>query len=1221
MVLLHRQCTLAMSDGTVAVKFIAMTCVYCRYSDVRAQFMEATAREYAGAIDQALASYRAVIASGDSSFSVEAGLAGSELLLQQKRADEALEMLDEILYEKDSSDEALVACTRGWVLFEQGDIANAQTTLESMLPKIPPANTAARGQALKRLAVVYWNLGGSFRVEKAYCFGHLLQAAKLVPSDSETFAWLGKWYHEVVKDVVRAEKCFLKALSLFPRNELAGVELSDLYAAQGKNDLNVKLWEDATAEQEHAPTWALLRLAQYLVDDDNELAVGKLHLALRNDPLNATYWVALAHVYAHFGKQVSAHKSYLKAMELGEDGWCVRLELARIEGALHLFEDALGRLAPVMEAMSMSDADVSVDRSAVSMVYAELLFREAKSLCADGLYGRAATNLLKASRVMQELPSSSMVASSPEALKLIGDLHSFAFYLSPLDFNAEGDQGWVEFISEGRRAYKAAVAIIEKRPGMEKDQQSRTHVAELYYDIGSSYWYEALATANAHNLNLDAFTCDPRPEEEASKVPKLRQEAVANFQAALQRDPALALAWNGLALAHTSVLVKQFAWTRAIQASNHEAAWANLGLFYLAQCDPLPAVAATLAQRSFLQLQSVNPDNPAMWNGYAMLARRQSHSPKQRVKAIEAFSCALKNGMDLDALLGLALLLQEKQHGDSTLGSDGGHSDEEILFYLQKYLERDPFHPGAWNALGVAQQRLGLHSRASASFARASRIAGSKDASTKAGLEWNEQVAAIAAATAQIGPHEAPKQALQYLIDATQTKARKQSSAQANALVLTAILKAHQHHTEGNWPKCLDTLQQILYLELEVLAPNVVSGVGVVGLALSALAMESTTNRTSAAELALSFIKLIVDNSSAPELQADQQIIELYERLHGTYGSPLARSSELKPGNPLRLGLTMVDASILSVKTTEGIRNLASYVTPIQTVGPGKATADATTLQALASLYFSSAERSVSDGMKLVRMYPWDPFSYVVAGVGLLKHVRCESDLERREASLTQLVRLLDTGHQCAIAAQSELDLAQLELLFAFCYSAKGDADHAKEHAGRGLKSLEALTTSTKGSQASCVQLLLIRARLRSVIDPKAAALEYQDVVRALSEMSEAGTGSEALVARASLTATLFELGEFYEEVGELDGAIQVWRLLTNSVFCSDATPSEDSPAPEISGVNPGFLANLRLAVAHAKKRNVKPAKKHIKTALSLAGDATSDSSTVAAFVEKVLAG
>jgi tetratricopeptide (TPR) repeat protein len=1201
-----------------------MTCVLfmsCRYSEVRAQFMEATAREYAGAIDQALVSYRGVIASGDTSFSVEAALAGSELLLQQKRVDEALEMLDEQSCEKDSSGEALVACARGWVLFEQGDIANAQKTLESILPKIPPTNVAARGRAFKRLAVVYWNLGGSFRVEKAYCFGHLLQAAKLVPSDSETFAWLGKWYHEVAKDVVRAEKCFLKALSLFPRNELAGVELSDLYAAQGKNDLNVKLWEDATAEQEHAPTWALLRLAQHLVDEDNELAVGKLHLALRNDPLNATYWVALAHVYAHFGKQVSAHKSYLKAMELGEDGWCVRLELARIEGALHLFEDALSRIAPVIEAMSTSGVDTNVDRSAVSMVYADLLFREAKSLCADGLYGRAASNLLKASRVMQELPSSSMVASSPEALKLIGDLHSFAFYLSPPDFNTEGPQGWVEFISEGRRAYKSAVAIIEKRPEMEKDQQSRTHVAELYYDIGSSCWYEALATANTHSIYLDAFTCEPRAEEEVSKAQKLRQEAVVNFQTALQRDPALALAWNGLALAHTSVLVKQFAWTRAIQASNHEAAWANLGMFYLAQCDALPAIAATLAQRSFLQLQSVNPDNPAMWNGYAMLARRQSHSSEQRVKAIEAFSCALKNGMDLDALLGLALLLQEKQNGDSTLISDGGHSDEEILFYLQKYLERDPFHPGAWNSLGVVQQRLGLHSRASASFTRASRIAGSKDASTKAGLEWNEHVAAIGAATAHTGPHEVQKQSLQYLIDATQTKALKKSSAQANALVLTAILKAQQHHTEGNWTKCQDTLQQILYLELEALAPNVVSGVGVIGLALSALAMENTANRTSAVELASSFTKLILDNSSAPELQADQQIIELYERFHGGYGSFLVRSIELKAGNPLRLGLAMVDASILSIKTIEGVRNLANYATPIQTVSPGKATADATTLQVLASIYFSNPESSVSDGMKLVRMYPWDPFSYLVAGVGLLKHVRCESDSERREASLTQLVRLLDAGHQCAIAAQSELDLAKLELLFAFCYSAKGDDDRAKEHGRRGLKGLEALITSTKDNQASRVPLLLIRARLRSVVDPKAAVLEYQDVVRVLSEMSEAGTGSEALVARAALTATLFEFGEFYEEVGELDGAIQVWRLLTNSVFSPDATPSEDSPAPEVSGVNPGFLANLRLALVHARKRNAKPAKKHIKAALSLAGDDTSDASTVAAFVESVLAG
>lgn len=1201
-----------------------------RYSDVRAQFMEATAREYAGAIDRALASYRAVIASGDAFLSVEAALAGAELLLQQNQLVEALEMLDEQSCDKDSAAEALVACTRGWVIFNQGEVANAQKAFESMLPKISPTNAAARGRALKRLAVVYWNLGGSFREEKTYCFGHLLQAAKLVPSDSETFAWLGKWYHEVAKDVVRAEKCFLKALSLFPRSELAGIELSDLYAAQAKHDLNVKLWEDVTAEQEHAPTWALLRLAQHLVDEDNELAVGKLHLALRNDPLNSTYWVALAHVYAHFGKQVSAHKSYLKAMELGEDGWCVRLELARIEGSLHLFEDALGRIAPVIDALSVSSADTSVDRSAVSMVYADLLFREAKSLCADGLYGRAASNLLKASSVMKELPASSAVANSPEALKLIGDLHSFAFYLSPSDFNTEDDQGWVQFIGEGRRAYKAAVTIIEQRAGNEKDQQWKTHIAELYYDIGLSCWYEALAVTNAHCVYLDAFACGSSADvggqnaPNASMVLQLRQEAVLNFRTALQSDPALALAWNGLALAHTSVLVKQFAWTRAIQASNHEAAWANLGMFYLGQCDALPTVAATLAQRSFLQLQSVNPDNPAMWNGYAMLARRQSHSPEQREKAIEAFSCALKNGTDLDALLGLALLLQEKQNGDSTLGGDAAHSDEEILFYLRKYLERDPFHPGAWNALGVVQQRLGLFSRASASFARASRIIGtdaSTKSSTKAGLEWNERVADIGTMLAQNGALKVQNQSLQNLIDAVQTKSLKSSSTQANALALTVILQAQQQYAEGNCAKCLETLQHILYLELGTLAPNVASGIGVVGLALLALVMEQTGDVcATATELASAFVKFISDNSMAPELQADRQIIELYDRLRGAYGSHLIRSTELEAGNAIGLGMAMVDLSVSSVKTAEGERTLADYVTSHQAAVPGKDTADATTLEVLASLYLSNAQESVASAMKLVRMQPWNPFSYVVAGVGLLKRVRYEGDSELRQALLNQLARLLRTGQKCALASQSEFDLAQLELLSGFCSSALGETSRAKEHVDRALERLRALRGAAKGRQAYHIQLSLLQARLRSVADPNAAALEYQDVVHVLSGMAEAGAGNEAALARATLTATLFELGEFYEELGELDGAIQVWRLLTNSVFSSDATTLDESPSPVISGANPGFLANLRLALAHGKKHNTKPAKKHIKAALSLAGDDTSHAFTVAAFVEKVLA-
>lgn len=1177
--------------------------------------MSATAQAHAGAIDKALELYRSVVASGDDSLSVEAALAAAELLLDQGKADEALTLVDELPSSVDDAATALISCTRGWILFVQGDATNAHKSLEASVSGVPASGAVTKGKVLKRLAIVYWHLGGSFRADKPYCFSHLLQAAKLVPSDGETFAWLGKWYLDVAADIVRAEKCFLKALSLSPTNELAGKQLSDLYATQGKHELNVKLWEDVTRDPQHAPTWALIRLAQHLVDQDDELAVGKLHLVLRNEPLNATYWVALAHVYSHFGKHVSAHKSYLKAIELGEDSWCVRCELARIEGGLHLYDEALERVEPVIAGFG-NGGESDADQSTVSMIYSDLLFQQAKSLCADGLYGRAAANLLKASKVMKSLPSSSPIATSPEALNLIGDLHSFAFYLSPNDFNTENEEGWVRFVGEGRRAYEAAVGMLKRQPNVESQLEE---LAELYYNIGLSYWYEALAilsTCGAHlgaTLGQAPFTAEinSSANELVARAMDLKLGAITHFKLSLRLDSGLALGWNGLGAVHDSLLVKQFAWTRAIQSSNLDAAWANMGMFYLSQSDALSS-AASLAQRAFLQLQSVNADNPAMWNGYAMLARRQTHSPKQQDKSIEAFSCALQNGMDLDALLGLALQVQSKRNGAGAGYSDEDPSDEEILFYLRKYIERDPFSPAAWNALGVAQQRVGLYAEASTSYARSLALCkseGNTDTAIIRQLEWNKLVAEIGAATAR-GDSIADK--INELISMMQAVSPDKTSA----LILTAVLQAHTHREAKNWEKCIDSLRQLLDLD-DHPTSSAASAAGTVALSMACLAQEESIDPDSPASLAAAaFARIVVDLGSG----SDQRVVDLYNRLRGSYGAYLLQhmggTTPTNRGSPAwtRLGLAMVDLHLLKAKSSVAEHHLAKFVSTATAVAV-EDTEDAAILEALVSLLTSDWEHNLASPMKLVRMKPWDPSAYIIAGLGVLKRVNYEPSTTKQQTLLEQLVQLLDTGRQCATQHRSESLLAQLELLSGYCYRALDDPARAKQFAEQGLQRLASTGCVGAGDPALQAQLQLLSARLQSITKPDEAVSEYHQALHQLGELAK----STGAIGAALFTSVLCELAELYEEMGVLDGAIQVWRLLTNQASEFGAVAES---GVEVAGVNASFLANLRLALVHGAKNQAKIAKKHAKSAVTLAGDdavVASRASVVAAFVEKVV--
>ncbi|KAG1703201.1 hypothetical protein DVH05_008112 [Phytophthora capsici] len=1184
------------------------------YSEPKMDFMTATAHEYSGEAEKALELYRSVMGSGDATLAVQATIAAAELLLRKSQPADAMSAIStpgvtELKVSENTS--AVLECTRGWLQFQIGGLEEAQALLEANVGKLLSSDVIAKGRTLKRLAIVYWHLGGTHQTSKTGCFGHLLQAAKLTPSDAEIFSWLGKWYQEVAKDIVRAEKCFLKALSISVVDELAGMALSDLYEVQGKYEANVKLWERVTEDQETAPTWALLRLVQHLVGQNDETAVAKMHLVLRNDPMNARYWVALAHIYQNFDKQVSAQRSYLKAIELGEDGWCVRCELARIEGSLLLFEDALDRIKPVVTGELV---DGEPDVTVATMIYSELLFQQAKYLCAEGLYGNAAVNLKEASRMMKGLPSTSPLSGSIEALKVIGDIHCFAFYLSPDNFSSEGSS-WVDFIRAGRKAYEAAILLSGKN-GNEGSDGCDEAAAERYYDIGLSYWYEAQALSNMRGIPTSAFLSEARSDADPT-VSSLKANASTNFKLALQKDPACSMAWNGLALVSENLLVKQFAWARAVQTgTSSDATWANMGMFYLTQADAVSSTAA-LAQKSFLQLQSMNPSNPSMWNGYGMLARRQANSTVQQRKAIEAFDCALQTGLDLDALLGLSMaLLDFGASVDESIINSPEHGNEQAMFYLKKYLERDPFNGRAWHALGVAQHRLGLYTEALASYARAGSSALQPE-----DLEWNTLVTKLGALFTTSQDVKADEAALLGKLVALIDPLTGKSTA------VKTIVKAQILYRESKGGEALDLLQA--FLAQDDSQSTQTDAVALVGLSLASLLMnEFTSKAAGVAAMCKDRLLAAIDQAGSAFVTRDYlnlRLVELHERWVGDDNAYLPRLQALSQASDganssmlwMRLALATIDSQNLQVSNClmEYMRSAAREIP-----SPGNETTDRNLLDALLGLFktdLAGVKGLCLTAQKLVRAEPWNPRSYVLTGASVLKRMNFEALQETQHDTLRQLIRLLQTGLGLAVAAGKEYDAVQLELLSSYCYIKLGEVDQAVVISGQALSQVEA--GRKNGTLKPSVNTDLLEARLLMVSNPAKAIEKYLGIISAVSG---------AAVPSSRLVPILIELGGIYEELQLLDAAITVWKLVASltavksvgSTEGDDDMSSATTALSTYSDVAACFLANLRLALIHGKKNNVKPARKHIKVAVTLA-EATSDSnsSTVAAFVENIL--
>ncbi len=238
------------------------------------------------------------------------GLVEVRLELQElEAADRILSSYSSFKSNNDAS--LLFSAARGRLLHLQGKLDQAQALLEvASTQSTDPKEKSYLALVQRRLAAVYWDLGGEFRSKKAYCVPLLLAAAKANPCDACVFAQLGQWYLNA-QDIGRAEKCLLKALTLDAACALAGESLSVLYTAHGETERNTRLWVDMAAASVHA-TWAHLRLAQHFLNMANEAAISTMHTVLRQAPHHAPHWAALGHVYACFGRIMAAQKSYLK---------------------------------------------------------------------------------------------------------------------------------------------------------------------------------------------------------------------------------------------------------------------------------------------------------------------------------------------------------------------------------------------------------------------------------------------------------------------------------------------------------------------------------------------------------------------------------------------------------------------------------------------------------------------------------------------------------------------------------------------------------------------------------------------------------------------------------------------------------------------------------------------------------------------------------------------
>lgn len=211
--------------GVICSEYTSHTGITLEQVEVEAQMLVGTGHLEIGDknLVQALSTFKSILHNHPNYISALMGMGLS--LRNLKKFGEAKVCFEKVLEQVPAFWDAKIELA--WTVFHLGSIDEARSFLEEA------KNVQESSIVLYRLACIYWEMRGLFRTDKQYTHSHLVQAIKLNPNLSSSFTLLGHFYFEMESDIVRAEKCFMKAIAINPKDEDAVNSLCDLHLDQG----------------------------------------------------------------------------------------------------------------------------------------------------------------------------------------------------------------------------------------------------------------------------------------------------------------------------------------------------------------------------------------------------------------------------------------------------------------------------------------------------------------------------------------------------------------------------------------------------------------------------------------------------------------------------------------------------------------------------------------------------------------------------------------------------------------------------------------------------------------------------------------------------------------------------------------------------------------------------------------------------------------------------
>ncbi|KAG0046177.1 Superkiller protein 3 [Gryganskiella cystojenkinii] len=631
-----------------------------------------------------------------------------------------------------------------WIAYLQKDFESAEEKLREVID----LSEEPRALDLYRLGRTYYDMGGEYRSNSEYSYSQLIAAAKLDPHCAGAFTYLGHYYHEVVEDDARAEKCYQHAFTLDPREGEAGRILSDYLLKAGSLEGAMDIYQQVITADAKA-NWALNRLGfAELIQGNNNDAITSFQKLLRNDINNALAWEGVAEAYQHEGRYMAALKAFRRTRDLQLEATIPSYHISRVHQKLGMYPEAIEYYQATLELAERNQEPAHIPSL---MGMAESYLEQGKEFFVSGYYGRSAESYGRALEFALQLVS--LDGQIMAAWKLIGDAcvgyRSVPKYLglcpvvtlssildiipedtnSLLHFPEKLDQdsfvhlrnlsqsslldATTEHSSQTLDAVYALAGLAYKRANIINGNQGH-QAADFWFDIALTYYYRHESALKKNRA--------PAAAELASQWLGVSTRCL---KASLQFEEENPMVWNALGIAtlSTNAKISQHSFIKAIEYDPKNAApWSNLGFLYLLNTE------LELANNAFKTAQTLDPSFAQAWTGQACVASLWESAEST---ALFAHACESSTSSILEANYGYAVntftdILGNLHKASKTATSPSSANPTTLLvtpaFALSKYLEQRPRDIAAWNLLGLIRERFMQQAGAAECFLTAIRV-------------------------------------------------------------------------------------------------------------------------------------------------------------------------------------------------------------------------------------------------------------------------------------------------------------------------------------------------------------------------------------------------------------------------------------------------------------------------------------------------------------------